>query len=406
MAIEIVVPRLGWTMEEGTFGRWLIEAGQSVNEGDMIFELESDKATQEVESFDAGILYIPASGPQPGDTVQVGDLLGYLLEAGEEPPTESDKPTPKASSASDAGETVSASTSVSASASATVVVSGRDGRRRQNGKTISPRGLRVAQELGVDWQSLDGSGSSGRIRERDVRAAASELASSGRLQPLTQRRKIIAQRMLASQQTTAPVTLTTRAIANNLVSMRDQFAANSQSDAPIPSYHDFFCKLASAALSKFPNMLTQWQNDQLIVPENIDIGMAVDTTDGLIVPVIRNVDAMGIGQLASETRRLVSAARDGSLSSDQLRGATFTITNLGMFGVDAFTPIIDFPQCAILGIGRIVREAIVDDERVVAGWQVTLSLTFDHRIVDGAPAAQFLDTLRRFVEQPVPVLTS
>jgi pyruvate dehydrogenase E2 component (dihydrolipoamide acetyltransferase) len=216
-------------------------------------------------------------------------------------------------------------------------------------------------------------------------------------------RRTIAARMVASHQTTAPVTLTTTADATNLVNLRNQFKAVSD---VVPSYTDFLVKLTAGALQKHPLLNARWEKERIALSSNIHIGIAVDVDGGLLVPVIRDVSDLGVKQLADRSRDLIERARQRRLTAEEMQGGTFTITNLGAFGVDAFTPIIHTPQCAILGVGRIMRRPVVVGEQIVARDQITLSLTFDHRIVDGAPAAHFLQTLSALIENPGPSLMS
>jgi pyruvate dehydrogenase E2 component (dihydrolipoamide acetyltransferase) len=279
-------------------------------------------------------------------------------------------------------------------------------------RAVSPRARRVARELGIDCASLTGSGRNGRIRERDVRAALLTLPSppegrgeqaEGQLIPHTSIRRTIAARMVAGVTQAAPVTLTTRLDATNLVALRHQFKAAGAGEV-VPMYTDLIVKLTAAALRSHPLLQAQWRDDGLFVPNRIDIALAVDTEAGLLVPVLRSVDQLTPRQVAAQSRELIELARAGRLIAEQMRDATFTVTNLGAFGIDAFTPIIHLPQCAVLGVGRIVREPAVRGEQIVPCDLLTLSLTFDHRVIDGAPAALFLQTLRGCVENPAPWL--
>jgi pyruvate dehydrogenase E2 component (dihydrolipoamide acetyltransferase) len=279
-------------------------------------------------------------------------------------------------------------------------------------RAVSPRARRVARELGIDCNNLTGSGRNGRIRERDVRAAPLTLPSpsegreeqaEGQLIPHTSIRRTIAARMVAGVTQAAPVTLTTRLDATNLVALRQQFKAAAAGEV-VPTYTDLIVKLTAAALRSHPLLQAQWRDDGLFVPNRLDIALAVDTEAGLLVPVLRSVDQLTPRQVAVQSRELIELARAGRLMAEQMRDATFTVTNLGAFGIDAFTPIIHLPQCAVLGVGRIVREPAVRGEQIVPCDQLTLSLTFDHRVVDGAPAARFLQTLRGCVENPAPWL--
>jgi pyruvate dehydrogenase E2 component (dihydrolipoamide acetyltransferase) len=413
MSFEIRVPRLGWSMETGVFVRWLKQDGEAVKVGEALYELEGEKATQEIEAVDAGVLRIPADAPTPGTEVAVGALLGYIAAKDEAVPDSGIRQ--KSEPAQQVGSLAISATKAAVAGPAArrlarelgvqlPAVAGNGGRirsedvrsaaapartERSSTLRVSPRARRVAKELGVDWQTLTGSGRNGRIRERDVRAAKTPGAdASGSLSP---RRRTIAQRMLTSSQQTAPVTLTTRADATNLVSLRQQFKTTG---SVTPTYTDIVARLVAAALVTHPDIAGGQQSE-------LNIGIAVDTESGLLVPVLRNVARQTLVQLADRSRELVEKARSGKLSLEEMSGGVFTITNLGNFGIDAFTPIINLPEVAILGLGSIRREAVVlDDDRIVPRDQITLSLTFDHRRIDGAPAARFLQAIVSAVENP------
>ncbi len=429
MAIAITIPRLGWNMDEGVFAGWLKQDGDTVRPGEPLFRLESDKATQEIECLDEGILRIAPGGPKEGDRVAVGAVIAHLTTAGEEAPPSLDRE--RAELASREGERAeeipAASPSVRRLARELgvdlrqVAGSGPGGRLtaedvRGRGEPAapraavqgkrpasSPRARRVAQELGVDWTRLGGTGRGGRIRERDVRAAAGARVQPppARPAPVSSVRRTIAERMLHSLRSTAPVTLTTTVNAGNLVNLREQFKAVGDA---VPSFTDFLVKLAAVALGRHPLLNARWEGEQILLSEEVHVGIAVDTEAGLLVPVVRDANRLTLRQVAARARELIDRARHNRLAPDDLRGGTFTVTNLGAYGVDAFTPIIRYPECAILGVGRIDRRPVVAEDRVVAGRVLTLSLTFDHRIVDGAPAARFLQELGRLVEHPGPAL--
>jgi pyruvate dehydrogenase E2 component (dihydrolipoamide acetyltransferase) len=461
-------------MEEGIFGQWLIPDGAPVKPGDLIFTVESDKATQEVEAFEHGILRIPPTGPQTGAILPVGALLGYILQPGEAAPFEqgSNPPAAGASVVSrQPSSVVSQPPSVGSQLSSTAAE-----------RSISPRARRVARELGVDWSNLRGSGATGRIIERDVRAAAqltaqpstspeatdkvratpvairlaqeagidlaalvrqkggerieradveaaiaargllapvapslvapaqatlmpvapSPLLSESESLPIGRIRRVIAQRMAESAHTTAPVTLTTEADASELVALRQQLkTAFGPRNLPVPSYNDLLIKLTAVALQTHPLLNATWRENEILLHKAIHMGLAVESEDGLLAPVVRDVQSKSVRQLASEMHGLIERAQSRRLTADELQGGTFTITNLGMYGIDAFTPIINLPQCAILGVGRIIKKPAVVNDQVVPRHLVALSLTFDHRLVDGAPAARFLNTVREYVESPV-----
>ena len=459
MAYEVTMPRLGWTMEEGVFGEWLKQDGDEVKAGDLLFTVEGDKATQEVEVFEGGILRLPTNAPASGDVIPVGALLAYIVQAGESLPEESGhaaQPVARTEQEGAARRTATVPAAAqSASSSRHLAADGR------GTPTISPRARRVAGELGVDWAQLRGSGRTGRIVERDVRAAAEigalemvvdatpvarrfaaeagidladltasrpggriqredvEAAIAARRQPVlvdeaatqivphSRIRQITAQRMSESARLTAPVTLTTEADATELVALRQQLKASyARRGLAIPSYNDLYIKLTAAALQDHPALNSSWSEEGLILHNDINIGFAVETEKGLLAPVLRDVTAKSLREVAAETTRLIEGAHQERLGLESMQGGTFTITNLGMYGIDAFTPIINLPQAAILGIGRIVCKPAVHEGEVVPRQMVALSLTFDHRVVDGAPAARFLNTVREYVSEPILWLTA
>jgi pyruvate dehydrogenase E2 component (dihydrolipoyllysine-residue acetyltransferase) len=439
MPVSITVPRLGWNMEEGIFAGWLKQDGDTVRPGDTLFSLESDKATEDVESLDSGILRIPPDGPRVGDRLPVGQVIAYLVQPGEAVPGRADLQQSRSEAKIDNGE---AKKDLPAGPAARRLarelgvdlqhVAASDGSGRvtaedvrqhhsQSAKTtdppsdptISPRARRVAAELNVDWTHLRGSGKTGRIRERDVRAAAERSTAaagrsvSPRSLPRSATRRVIAERMLHSARSTAPVTLTTQADATNLVNLRGQFQAAGQSAAdPVPGYTDFFVKLTAVALEQHPYLCVRWEEGRLVAEEQIHIGIAVDTAAGLLVPVVRDVRGLGLRQLAARSRDLIERARLRKLSAEEMQGGTFTVSSLGAYGIDAFSPVINYPEIAILGVGRIRRQPVAVGEQFVVRDMVTLSLTFDHCAVDGAPAARFLQSLCKVIEAPGPWLMS
>jgi pyruvate dehydrogenase E2 component (dihydrolipoamide acetyltransferase) len=207
--------------------------------------------------------------------------------------------------------------------------------------------------------------------------------------------------MAESAHTVASVTLTTEADATELVALREQFkAALTPRGLAAPSYNDLLIKLAAVALQEHPLLNATWGEDHILIHEQVHIGLAVDTAEGLVVPVVRNAESKSLRRISAETARLIEAALAKQLQPDELQDGTFTITNLGMHAIDAFTPIINLPQCAILGAGRIIARPWVVDDQVMPRKIMALSLTFDHRVVDGAPAARFLNTIREYIETP------
>ena len=440
MAQEIIIPRLGWSMEEGTFVAWLKSEGDFVKRGDALFELEGEKATQEIEAVDEGVLRIPLTGPKPGSVHKVGAIIGYLVGANDSIPALANPLQQVNIEVINDADSIVASPSVRQLARkvgvqlSQVKATGPRGRILQEdvhqAKSIlsenaqetvisdvskmlsqqvaSPRARRLASSLGIDWKLLIGSGAGGRIRECDVKAASTNLPlaiiAAGKAQriPISKKRRLIAQRLVASRQLTVPVTLTTKADATNLVNLRNQFKSTNGTH-PIPSFQDIITKLVAEVLKEHMFLAGRWDEDAIVLPAHheLHIGMAVDTEDGLLVPVIRNVAGLNLRDVAAQSKSLVQQSREGKITAAQMQGGIFTITNLGAFGIDSFTPVINYPEAAILGLGAIRKEPVfLDDGKVVAQLQLALSLTFDHRIVDGAPAARFLQALVSAIANP------
>jgi pyruvate dehydrogenase E2 component (dihydrolipoamide acetyltransferase) len=394
-------------MDQGVFIGWLRRDGESIRAGDPLFTLEGEKATQDIEAVEEGVLRIAPTAPGAGETVAVGTLIGHLLRPGETAPV------------GNGADSVGAA--VDEIRVAQIVAGGRDrAAGRADRPRISPLARRLASELGVDWKRLRGSGCTGRIRKVDILAASRAPvgpddfpdttrihdgpAIVGTAVPIGATRRTIAARMVESRQTTAPVTLHTTADATNLVNLRSQYRAADPAGLELPGYLEFVVKLTAIALRDHPMLHAQWGADRLVIPDEPHIGIAVDTDEGLLVPVIRGAATLGLGEIVARARDLAGRARARRIRPDEMQGGTFTITNLGAVGVEAFTPIINPPECAVLGMGRIVRQPVMVEDRVVGQDRMSLSLTFDHRIVDGAPAARFLQALVGLIENPAPWL--
>ena len=280
----------------------------------------------------------------------------------------------------------------------------------------SPLARRLAKEHGLDYTQIAGSGPSGRVVRDDVLKAVEaskttvpivptptaqpEAPRAANVIPLTGMRQIIAERMTLSAQTTATVTLNTEADVTGLVELRGWLNAKLEAKNVRLSYTDLFVKIVAQALCKHPRLNATLVDDSIHLVDDVNIGVAVALEDGLVVPVVRNADQKGLSTISQEIQGFAEKARQNQLTPGALRGGTFTITNLGMYGIDAFTPIINPPECAILGIGRIVKKPIVHNDEVVIRSLMHLSLSFDHRIVDGAPAAQFLQTVTEYMTEP------
>lgn len=400
-------------MEEGVFIEWLKRDGESVKSGDALFTIESDKAAQEVEAIDAGTLHVPANGPQRGDKIKVGAAIGYLLADGETAEAVRGSITPDAA-VEDQSARQTASESGGKKQGKPLPLADVVATERKQGAPLaspaapaSPRARRAAREKGVSLEHVSPSGMSGRIRERDVlkvwneRSADSENWEVIETQSM---RRTIAERVVRSLNSTAPVTIHRRCDAVELVNLRNQLKQAAE-NAEGPSFNDILIKIVAGALRRHPMLAARWVSDQIEIPKALHIGFAVDSEHGLFVPVVRDVLQMSLREVTGASRLLIEAARAGELKQAQMQDGCFTMTSLGSFGVESFTPIINHPQTAILGVGAIRREAVAMEDGTLANrHQLTLSLTFDHRIVDGAPAARFLQNVCERIENPFAAL--
>ncbi len=376
MAVRIVMPKLGMAMTEGEVVKWLKEDGAHVAQDEPVVQVMSKKITYEVRAPQAGIL---RHAVRPGQKVPVGTVIGYIAAPGEEVPA---APAAAPAVAAEVGAGPAAQTEVLA----------------------TPMAKRLAREHGIDLREIRGTGPGGRIQEADVLAyleqrrqapAAPEASPAARVIPFAGMRRAIAERMTESLRTMAQVTITTEADVTGLVEFVDRL--KSRVDI---SYTAVLVKAVARALKQHPLLNSTLVGDEIRLLDEVNIGVGVALDEGLIVPVIRNADRLSLGEIDRELKRLAAAARAGSLTVDEVTGSTFTISNLGMFGVDAFTPIINPPEVAILGVGRIVEKPAIYRGQVAVRSLMTLSLTFDHRVVDGAPAAAFLQTLAGMLAQP------
>ena len=438
MAAEVVIPRLGWSMEEGTFGEWLKPDGAVIKLGDPIFVLEGEKSAQDIEAVDAGVLRIPAGAPRAGDTVLVGQVVAFLCAANETcpplpkpgAPTSAAAPAPTAAQSPPVAAPPVAAPPVVATVAAPPPVAKPAAPppkapvpaaavrsapvpsqspalappagppRAASSLRVTPRARRAARRLAVDLAGIQGTGRAGRIRERDVLATPSPAQHPIGVHPVSTIRKTIAARMLAASQTTAPVTLHRRCDAGNLVNLREQFASG-RAGVVVPSYTELLVKLIGCVLAEFPEVRTRFVDaTTLETVAETSIAVAVDTPQGLLAPVVPRVAERPLAEVVTEVRALAARARAGELGSAELTGGVFTVTNLGALGVEYFTPVLNLPQVAILGVGAILREPVVVDDDIVIADRLPLSLTFDHRLLDGAPAARFLDAVCRAIENP------
>ncbi len=440
MTEEFFIPKLGQTVEEVTIIRWLVEDGAKVKPGQEIVEVQTDKTIFPVEANAGGYLHV---GPyKEGDVVPVLSVVAIIGDAADKfaLPTEA-----AAAAKAQATETITPASAAPQSVSAQPAAVGKtfaSPRARKlaqekgvdvslvratgwggvrvreqdvldyltHAPRISPVAQKMARDLGVDLQVVAGTGPGGRITKEDVlragRPALGPLPDVDVLErvPMAGIRRVIADRMTMSVHSAAHVTLVTEVDASELVALRERVKARfGDSWGFAPGYNDFLLKIVSVALREFPFMNARLNGETVEHLAAVNVGLAVDTEQGLLVPVVRNVDHKSLRQVGVELREAIDRTRQGRALPDDLSGGTFTITNLGMYGVDAFTPIINMPEAAILGVGRILPKAVVvgPERQLVARDMVTLSLSFDHRLTDGAPAARFLQYITQLLEDPV-----
>lgn len=423
--VIVNMPRLSDTMEEGTVASWLKKEGDEVEEGDILAEIETDKATMEFESFNAGTLL--KIGIQEGETAKVDSLLAIIGPAGtdvsvismdadtapkkepkkeakkEEKKEEPKKEVPKAETKS---EPKKASTSSSSSSSASSSNS-------SGGRIFaSPLAKKMAEEKGIDLSQVSGSGENGRIVKSDIEnftpiaggasAAPSSFVAVGTETfeevPNSQMRKTIAKRLGESKFTAPHYYLGLDLDMDNAIASRK--AINELPDTKI-SFNDMVIKAAAMALRKHPKVNTQWTDKNTIIAKHIHVGVAVAVEDGLLVPVLPFADQMSMQQIGAKVKELAGKARNKKLQPDEMQGSTFTISNLGMFGITEFTSIINQPNSAIMSIGAIVQKPVVKNGQIVVGNVMKITLACDHRTVDGATGAAFLQTFKSYIENPI-----
>jgi pyruvate dehydrogenase E2 component (dihydrolipoamide acetyltransferase) len=402
----VVMPRLTWTMTEGVVGRWLRREGELVSQGEVICEVETEKTTDEVRA--------PASGAlgkilvHEGGSAKVEQPIAILVQPDEQLTQAQIDELLRGFAQPVAVE--AKPVEVSRAVVAPVV-----GEAPAERLKVSPLARKVAEEHGIDLATVKGTGPGGRITREDVLASIEKppkavtprvpLVLEGvkvvKVEPMAGMRKVIAERMASSARTTARVTITTEVDVTETVRLRGSLVSEMEKKGGVRvSYTDLLVKAVAKALLEHPRVNSILIDDSIYVLGDVNIGVAVDVEEGLLVPVVHDALRKSVVEIAEELRVLVDKAKKGSLSTQEVAGGTFTITNLGTFDVDAFTPIIDAPQTAILGVGRIVEKPTMRDGQVVPRSMMTLSLSFDHRIIDGAPAARFLQTLRRILEHP------
>jgi pyruvate dehydrogenase E2 component (dihydrolipoamide acetyltransferase) len=416
--IVVTMPRLSDTMTEGTVATWLKKVGDKITEGDILAEIETDKATMEFESFNEGtLLYI---GIQEGNTAPVDSLLAIIGPEGTDISGIADNyvagGAPQAAPAAE-------ETKVTPEAAAPVAQEApADGKRI----LASPLAKKIASDKGIQLTQVKGSGENGRIVKSDIEnfspataapqtaAALAKTETVAAAKPFvpagevfteeiknSQMRKIIAKRLAESLFTAPHYNLVIEVTMDD--AMKSRAIINSVPDTKV-SFNDMVIKACALALKKHPKINSQWREDAIIINHHVNIGVAVAVEDGLVVPVLRFTDAMSLSQIGGNVRDLAGRAKNKKLLPTEMEGSTFTVSNLGMFGITEFNSIINQPNSAILSVGAIVEKPVVKNGQIVVGNTMMLSLACDHRTIDGATGAQFLQTLKQFIENPVTML--
>ena len=405
MAEVINMPRLSDTMEEGTLAKWFKKVGDTVKEGEILAEIETDKATMEFESFYDGVLL--HIGIDEGSTAPVDSIIAIIGSKGEDiskiinndTPAVKEEPTPvvKEEPTPVVKEEVKADSTISIS---------------NDRILISPLAKKLANEKGIDISAIKGSGDNGRIIKRDIDSfkpsnysqftqPRPHLKESSYETQNSTMRKAIAKRLADSKFSAPHYYLNIELEMDNIISFRKQFIQTQNIKI---SFNDIIAKAVSLSLAKHPKVNSRWYDDKIIYNEHVHLGVAVAVDDGLIVPVVKFSNSKDLPQINSEIKDFAERAKNKKLTPAEIEGSTFTISNLGMFGIESFTSIINQPNSAILSIGAIVQKPIVKNNEVVVGNTMKLTLACDHRTVDGATGSLFLKTLKEYIENPVSIL--
>lgn len=410
--VVVTMPRLSDTMEEGTVATWLKKVGDTVEEGDILAEIETDKATMEFESFNSGtLLHV---GLEEGQSAKVDSLLAIIGPAGTDVSAVAanfkvDAPAEeKAAPVKEVAKTAPKAESKPVEKPKGKPVTSTNGRI-----FASPLAKKLAEEKGINLSQVQGTGEKGRIIKRDIEnftpaasgATAAKFVPTGVEDfdeiPNSQMRKAIAKNLAKSKFSAPHYYLNVEFDMDNAIAFREQY--NTLPETKI-SFNDMIVKACALALRQHPQVNSQWYDDKMILNNHVHVGVAVAVPDGLVVPVVKFANEQSLPQINAAVKDYARRARDKKLSLDEMEGSTFTVSNLGMFGIESFTSIINQPNSAILSVGAIVQKPVVKNGQVVVGNTMKLSMACDHRTVDGATGAQFLQTLKGYIENPVTML--
>lgn len=442
MSVYVTMPKLGMTMKTGKLSKWYKQEGDQIVQGEDLFEVETEKITNKVEASAAGVLYQIVV--QQGDVVAVGTIVGVIAQAGEKPErieglqagevSEVEPAAARAPSKAEAERPVERAELLATPAAkrlakelgvdlAYVKGSGPEGRikeidvtqyHEQVGKKpkITPLAEEIARKAGLDLSTITGTGEGGKITKEDVERALQEKKPAGvkekekvKIIPMAGIRKAIADNMHASLRNTAQLTLASEVDVTETQRFLELVRQQYKRDESVKvSLNDILILAASRALKRFPIMNSTQVGEEIFLYDSVGMGIAVAIPEGLVVPVLRDADSKGLLQIAAEARILIGKARSNALSMEDVTGGTFTISNMSSSCVDNFTPVLRSPETGILGVGRVMKKPVVFEDQVVIRSMMGLSLTFDHRVVDGAPAGEFFTLLCRCLEEPTLIL--
>ena len=429
---EIHMPRLSDTMEEGVISTWVKKVGDKVASGDVLVEIETDKAVMEFEAYEDG--YLVKQNVSEGDTVPIGEVIGFIADSPDAVPEDSGTPAAPATEKNEAPKAEEKAEPTAPAAPAEAVPSA-DGDSSGERPRTSPLARRLAKEYGLDITKIQGSGPKGRIVRADIEAAAkdgSATQDAPAAAPAAQApaapapaaqaastqddvkgseelktsnvRKVIARRLTESKQTVPHFYLRRAIDAEGLKSFRAQINEQLASTGAKISFNDLIVKACATALKLHPEVNTSWINDTLVQHHRVNVGVAVAVDAGLVVPVLHDTDKATLSEISTRTRELAGKARDNKLKPQEMSGGTFSVSNLGMFGMDSFSAVINPPEAAILAVGAMRPEAVVVDGEVAVRNRISLELSVDHRAVDGAVGAAFLKELAEILEEPMRII--
>ncbi|MFB8764015.1 dihydrolipoamide acetyltransferase family protein [Nocardiopsis alba] len=424
---EIHMPRLSDTMEEGVISTWVKKVGDKVAAGDVLVEIETDKAVMEFEAYEDG--YLVKQNVSEGDTVPIGEVIGLIADSPDAVPEES--PAPAAPAAEEKAEAPAAEEKPAPAAPAETAPAASSDEAPADRPRTSPLARRLAKEYGLDITKIKGSGPKGRIVRADIEAAAKDgsaehaapapepAAAKSAPAPAAQAfddgrdseelkinnvRKVIARRLTESKQTVPHFYLRRTIDAEALKAFRGQINEQLSSTGVKISFNDLIVKACATALKLHPAVNTSWVDEKLLQHHRVNVGVAVAVDAGLVVPVLHDTDKATLSEISTRTRELAGKARDNKLKPQEMSGGTFSVSNLGMFGVDSFSAVINPPEAAILAVGAMRQEPVVVDGEVQVRNRISLELSVDHRAVDGAVGAAFLKDLAEILEEPMRII--